>query len=148
MNNKILFVALFAASLSAYAGAGLVTTVSKHDVKTTADKLVAKLKEKGMTVFIRIDHTAGAKGVGMEIRPAEVVIFGNPKLGALLQRCAQTTGIDLPMKALIFETASGEVKLSYNAPSYLKDRHHMKGCEKPLARAKGALENFAKAATQ
>jgi len=146
--KKIIFVALLAASLSAYAGSGLVTVDSKHDVKTTADKLVAKLKEKGMTVFIRVDHTAGAKAVGIEMRPTEVVIFGNPKIGSLLMNCAQTTGIDLPMKALIYETADGKVKLSYNSPAYLSERHGIKGCEKPLAKVKGALAKFAKAATQ
>jgi len=146
--KRILFVVLLAASLSAHAGTGLVTVDSKHDVKTTADKLVAKLKEKGMTVFIRVDHTAGAKGVGIKMRPTTVVIFGNPKLGSLLMNCAQTTGIDLPMKALIFETAKGKVKLSYNKPSYLRERHHIKGCEKPLTKITGALAKFAKAATE
>jgi len=143
-----MFAGLLLISFTVQAGEGLVTVKSNHDVKTTADKLVAKLKEKGMTVFIRVDHTAGAAGVGIKMRPTEVVIFGNPKLGSLLINCAQTTGIDLPMKALIFQTESGEVKLSYNAPAYLKNRHHIKGCEKPLAKITGALANFAKAATQ
>lgn len=148
MKRKIFFTALLLVSFVAQAGEGLVTVTSKHDAKTTADRLVAKLKEKGMTIFIRVDHTAGAAGVGIKMRPTEVVIFGNPKLGSLLMNCAQTTGIDLPMKALIFETESGEVKLSYNDPAYLVSRHHIKGCEKPLAKITGALANFAMAATQ
>lgn len=148
MKRKIFFTTLLLVSFVAQAGEGLITVTSKHDAKTTADRLVAKLKEKGMTIFIRVDHTAGAAGVGIKMRPTEVVIFGNPKLGSLLMNCAQTTGIDLPMKALIFETEKGEVKLSYNDPAYLASRHQIKGCEKPLAKITGALANFAKAATQ
>ena len=101
-----------------------------------------------MKVFIRVDHAAGAASVGNQLRPTELVIFGNPKLGSALMGCAQTAGIDLPMKALIYEDEQGKVYLSYNDPVYLKSRHAMPGCDKPVGKASGALANFAKAATQ
>ena len=125
--RKILLMVLLMGSFTVQAGEGLITIPSQYNVKTTADKLVAALKAKGMTIFNRIDHTAGGAGVGLTIRPTELVIFGNPKLGTLLMQCAQTTAIDLPMKALIFETTKGQVLLSYNAPAYLKQRHHIGG---------------------
>ena len=146
--RTIITAALLAFSMSAYATDGLVTVNSKHDVKTTADKLESVLQAKGMKIFLRVDHAAGAASVGKQLRPTELVIFGNPKLGSALMGCAQTTGIDLPMKALIYEDAGGKVHLSYNDPAYLKSRHQMAGCEKPLQKATGALANFAKAATQ
>ena len=77
MSKKIIFTGLLLIAFGVQASEGLVTVDSKHDVKTTADKLVAKLKEKGMTVFKRVDHTAGAAGVGIKMRPTTVVIFGN-----------------------------------------------------------------------
>jgi len=132
----------------AQASDGLVTVQSQHDVKTTANKLEAAVKARGMKVFIRIDHAAGASSVGASLRPTELLIFGNPKLGSALMGCAQTVGIDLPMKALIYEDASGQVNLSYNAPAYMKSRHQMPGCDKPVTRATGALAGFAKAATE
>ena len=146
--RKILLLVLLGCHFIAYAGEGMVTVPSQHDVKTTADKLETALKAKGMKLFIRIDHAAGASSVGANLRPTELVIFGNPKLGSALMGCAQTTGIDLPMKALIYEDDKGQVLFSYNDLAYMQSRHHMAGCAKPIANATRALANFAKAATQ
>ena len=146
--KTIVMAVLMAFVTSAFASGGLVTVASSHDVKTTTDKLEAALKAKGMKVFLRVDHAAGAASVGKQLRPTELVVFGNPKLGSALMGCAQTTGIDLPMKALIYQDANGKTHLSYNDPAYLKSRHQMSGCEKPIQKATGALANFAKAATQ
>jgi uncharacterized protein (DUF302 family) len=126
---------------------GLVTVKSAHGVKTTADRLEAALKEKGMTVFIRIDHGANAAKVDMEMRLTELLIFGNPKVGAPVMNCAQSAGIDLPQKALIWEDAQGETWLTYNDPEYLVKRHAIDGCQKQIDIFKNALANFAKAAT-
>jgi len=131
-----------------YAADGVISLQSQHDVKTTTDKLEAAVKAKGMKVFIRVDHAAGASKVGKQLRPTELLIFGNPKLGSALMGCAQSTGIDLPMKALVYENAEGKVMLSYNDPAYLKGRHEMTGCDKPIAKASKALAGFARAATQ
>ncbi len=127
---------------------GLVHIKSAHDVRTTADKLEKVLKAKGMTVFNRIDHAAGAQKVGRELRPTQLVIFGNPKVGSPLMACRQSAGIDLPQKALIWQDESGQVWYSYNRPAYLQSRHEIKGCDEVLAKIDKALGNFAKAATQ
>ncbi len=126
---------------------GLVTVKSSHDVKATADRLEKVLKEKGMTVFIRINHAEGALKAGSELRPTELVIFGNPKVGTPLMQCSQTAGIDLPQKALIWQDAEGEVWLSYNDPSYMAQRHGITGCVEVVNKVENALKNFAHAAT-
>lgn len=131
----------------AQANNGLVSVKSAHDVKTTADRLEAVLKKKGMTVFTRIDHAKGAKSVGNDLRPTELVIFGNPKIGSKLMQCAQTIAIDLPQKALIWQDGGGQVWLSYNEPTELAKRHRLPGCEKVIQKVTGALGKFAKAAT-
>jgi uncharacterized protein (DUF302 family) len=105
------------------------------------------LKKKGMTVFIRIDHAAGAKKVGKKLRPTEVIIFGNPKAGTPVMQCSQKAAIDFPQKALIMEDANGQVTLSYNDPKYISKRHNIKGCDKVLTKISGILNKFAKGAT-
>ncbi len=131
----------------AVGGDGLINVKSAHDVKQTADRLESVLKEKGMTVFIRIDHAQGAKKVNKELRPTELVIFGNPKVGTPLMQCAQSVAIDLPQKALIWKDDAGQVWLSYNDPKYLKKRHGIKGCDEVIGKVEKALGNFAKKAT-
>ncbi len=135
-------------TVPALANNGLTSVKSAHDVKTTADRLEAVLKKKGMTVFTRIDHAKGAKSVGKELRPTELVIFGNPKIGSVLMNCTQTIAIDLPQKALIWQDASGQVWLSYNNPSELAKRHRVSGCAKVINKVTGALGKFAAAATK
>lgn len=127
---------------------GLVHVKSAHDVKTTADRLEKVLEAKGMTLFNRINHAAGAKSVGRQLRPTELVIFGNPKVGSPLMACQQTVGIDLPQKALIWQDEAGQAWFSYNSPAYLKSRHQIEGCDEVIAKVSKALENFAKAATK
>lgn len=102
---------------------GLITVPSAHSVKDTIDRLEADLKSKGMTVFARIDHAAGAQGAGLALRPTELLIFGNAKAGTPLMQSRQTIGIDLPLKALAFEDSAGKVWLSYNDPIWLAARH-------------------------
>ena len=131
-----------------FADQGLVTLKSSHNVAATIDKLEGILNSKGMTVFARINHAAGAEKVGQNLRPTELLIFGNPKVGSPLMRCAQSMAIDLPQKALAWEDESGQVWLSYNDPDYLAKRHQLEGCDEPLAKVRNALGNFAKAATQ
>ncbi|MCO4758493.1 MAG: DUF302 domain-containing protein [Oceanospirillaceae bacterium] len=132
----------------ALADNGIITVQSNHDVATTADKLESVLVQKGMTVFTRINHAEGAKNASLELRPTEVVIFGNPKVGTPLMLCSQTTALDLPQKALIWEDEKGQTWLSYNDPEYLKERHNIEGCDAVIGKVKGALAKFAGAATQ
>ncbi len=138
-------IALFSSAL--FAHEGLISIKSVHDVKVTADRLEEVLKSKGMKVFTRINHAAGAKTVGKNLRPTELVIFGNPKVGAPLMLCAQSVAIDLPQKALIWQDDAGQVWLSYNSPQYLAKRHNIQGCEKVLEKVATALGKFADKAT-
>ena len=107
----------------AMAADGLTTISSSYGPKETMDRLEAEIKAKGMTVFARIDHAAGAAQAGLSLRPTEVLIFGNAKAGTPLMQSNQTIGIDLPLKALVWQDADGKVWLSYNEPSWLAQRH-------------------------
>jgi uncharacterized protein (DUF302 family) len=134
-------------SSSVFAHEGFISIESQHSVKVTADRLVQVLNAKGMTVFIRIDHAAGAQKVGKTLRPTELVIFGNPKVGTPLMLCSQSIAIDLPQKALIWQDEDGDVLYSYNDPKYLAKRHDAEGCDKVLEKVTNALANFAQKAT-
>ncbi len=127
---------------------GLITIISKHNVSETINRLENALKSKGMTIFERVNHTAGAAKINLQLRPTELLIFGNPKVGTPLMLCSQTMAIDLPQKALAYEDKSGQVWLSYNDPAYLAKRHNIQGCEKPIEKVSKALANFAKTATE
>ena len=142
---SIIFVALFCSP--AFAHQGLVSVKSVHSVSITADRLENVLKNKGMTVFARINHAAGAEKIGKTLRPTELVIFGNPKVGTPLMQCSQSIAIDLPQKALIWEDDKGQVWLTYNDPQYLAKRHDTRGCDKVLGKVAGALGKFADKAT-
>lgn len=126
---------------------GLSSVASPHSVSDTMDKLEAVLKSKGMNVFARIDHSAGAAGVDLALRPTMVLLFGNPKIGTPLMTCSQSIAIDLPQKMLAWQDEAGEVHLGWNDPAYLKQRHATAGCDEVFAKVSGALANFAKAAT-
>jgi uncharacterized protein (DUF302 family) len=131
----------------AHADNGLINVKSHYDVKKTADRLENTLKAKAMTVFIRINHADNARKVGEKLRPTELIIFGNPKVGTPLMQCDQSVAIDLPQKALIWEDEAGQVWLTYTDPKYLANRHDLAACEDVIKKIEKALGNFAKAAT-
>jgi len=131
----------------AQADEGLVSAKSPHSVPITLDRLSAALEKKGMRIFDRIDHSAGARTVDKTLRPTVVVIFGNPKVGTALMRCSQSAGIDLPLKALVWEDPDGQVWVTYNDPAYLAQRHDITGCDAVLTKMTKALAGFAAAAT-
>ena len=148
MRNFMTLIALAALLVStAQASEGMITLKSAYSVKQTTDRLDSLLRSKGMTVMKRIDHAAGAASVGKQLRPTELLIFGNPKIGTPLMQCNPNVAIDLPQKALIWEDDSGQVWLAYNDPKYLALRHDLRGCEEVLDRVSTALGNFAAAAT-
>jgi uncharacterized protein (DUF302 family) len=105
------------------AASGLTTVPSNFGPKETMDRLEAEIKAVGMTVFARVDHAAGAASVGLPLRPTELLIFGNAKAGTPLMQADQAIGIDLPLKALVYQDASGKVWLAYNDPGWLAERH-------------------------
>ena len=105
------------------AAEGLVTVPSDLGPKDTMDRLEAAVKAKGLTVFAHIDHAAGAAAVGMTLPPTELLAFGNAKGGTPLMQANQATGIDLPLKTLVYEDETGKVWLAYNDPHWIAQRH-------------------------
>jgi uncharacterized protein (DUF302 family) len=108
---------------------GLKTVESAFGPKETMDRLEAAIRAKGMEVFARVDHSAGAKEVGLDLLPTAVLIFGNAQAGTPLMKSNPTIGIDLPLKALVWQDESGKTWLSYNDPSWIAARHGV-GAEK------------------
>jgi uncharacterized protein (DUF302 family) len=125
---------------------GLIALKSSRGPKQTMDRLVAEVQAKGLTVFARIDHAAGASEVGLALRPTELVIFGNARGGTPLMQANQVIGIDLPLKALVWQDASGATWLSYNDPAWLAQRHGL-DVEASVKAMTGLLDAVARAAT-
>jgi len=128
---------------------GLTACVSSHGPKETMDRLIAAVTSRGMTVLARIDHAAAAAKTDMELRPTEVVLFGNPRAGTPLMQAAQTIGIDLPLKALVWQDAGGKTWLAYDDPNWLAKRHDaLVGTDHALGAMTDALAAVAKEATE
>jgi len=118
---------------------GLTTIPSSFDPKETMDRLEAEVVAKGMKVFARIDHAAGAAEVGLTLRPTELIIFGNARGGTPLMQSVQTAGIDLPLKALVWQDAAGKTWLSYNESSWIAQRHSVTNTEQVVIKMTGVL---------
>src|SRR6266404_5039297 len=118
---------------------GLTTIQSKFGPQETMNRLETELKARGMTVFARVNHAALAKEAGLALRPTEVILLGNPRGGTPLMQANQTIGIDLPLKALVWEDAAGRTWLSYNEPSWLAKRHEVTGAERAVVVMNRAL---------
>lgn len=141
-------ISLLLLSVNSLASDGVINVKSDHSVTDTANKLEQVLLSKGMKVFMRIPHSEGAKSVGVDLRPTELIIFGNPKVGSPLMKCAQSVALDLPQKALIWQDATENVWISYNDPAYLQQRHDIKGCDKVLEKVTGVLEKLTQSAAK
>lgn len=102
---------------------GLITLCSSFGPKKTMDRFEAEVRARGMTIFAHIDHAAGASVACLPLRPTDLLIFGAAKSGTLVMQSIQTTGIDLPLKALVWQDEAGNTFLSYNAPIYVMHRH-------------------------
>ncbi len=131
-------------SLSAQAADGMIEMKSAHSAADTATRLVAVIETRKLNLFARIDHAAGAKKIDKMLRPTEVFIFGNPMGGTPLMECAQSIGIDLPLKMLIWQTAEGNVMVGYNDPAWLAKRHGTT-CEPAVGNISKALNGIAAA---
>ncbi len=131
---------------AAYAAEGLIQTQSPYSVEETIDRFEEVAQERGLTLFARIDHAAGAETVDQMLRPTEVLIFGNPQGGTPFMQCAQTVGIDLPLKVLAWEDDKGQVWLGYNDPVYLAQRHQVSDCP-VVENLSNALSNLVDATT-
>lgn len=125
---RLLLLSFLLLSPSAYAAEGLVATKSSFDAKETMDRFERVAKQKGMIIFLRVDHAAGAAKVSKSLRPTELIVFGNPQGGTPFMECAQTVGIDLPLKALVWQDIHGQVWLGYNDPAFIAKRHQAAQC--------------------
>ncbi len=112
--------------LQAHSEHGMVHVPSKYSVSKTIERLNALVKSHALTVFAHIDFSGDAAKVGLHMRATQLLIFGNPKSGTPLMLASPTIALDLPLKALAWETEEGKVWVSYNAPSYLKERHALR----------------------
>jgi len=140
---KSIIVSLFLLTTAyAHAADGLIVIKSPNKSKDTMDRLESLVKQKGLTIFARIDHAAGAAKIGKKLRPTELLIFGNPQGGTPFMECGQTVGIDLPLKALVWEDASGQVWIGYNDPEFLAQRHGVSNCP-VVENMKNVLAGFA-----
>ena len=127
---------------------GLISLRSNYAPKETMNRLETEIKANGLSVFARIDHAAGAAQVGLSLPPTELVIFGNAKGGTPLMQAVQTIGIDLPLKALVWQDASGTTWLSYNDPNWLAKRHNLgREGDATVKAMAAALDAMTKAAT-
>jgi uncharacterized protein (DUF302 family) len=118
---------------------GLVTVPSAHPPAETVGRLMAALAARGVTVFACIDHAAGAAEAGMALRPTTLLVFGNPQAGTPLMQATQTIGIDLPLRALVWQDAEGVTRLSIIYPGTLAARHGLDPAAVPSVAAMTAL---------
>ena len=125
---------------------GLISKKSPHSVSKTLDRLEDILKKKGITIAVRWSHDGGAKKAGLSLRPTEILIFGNPKMGTHFMTSKQTAGIDLPMKALAWQDDKGQVWLTYNDPAYIAKRHGITDRNEIVKKMTGALKKMTDAA--
>lgn len=127
---------------------GLMTLKSQSSVQQTMDKFEQAALAKGLKVFARVDHSAGAKKIGQVLRPNQLLIFGNPQGGTPLMKCQQTFGIDLPLKVLVWRDENQNVWLAYNDVDYLTDRHKVERNCGSAKKLKQVLSEMAEQATR
>lgn len=143
MIRKSLIAAVTTAALTLPAQAGdLIDKVSPHTVTQTMNRLAAAVDAAGATVFARVDHAAGAAKVDMDLRPTELLIFGNPKLGTPAMLDGQTAGLDLPLRVLAYADGEGVVHVTYHAPATLAETHGLPAEAKYIQMMTGALDKL------
>ncbi|HEY2712943.1 MAG TPA: DUF302 domain-containing protein [Chthoniobacterales bacterium] len=125
---------------------GLTTIKSQCDPKETMDRVQAEIGVHGLEVFARIDHAAGARKAGLELRPTELIIFGNARGGTPLMQSAQTTGIDLPLKVLVWQDSTNKTWVSYNEPGWIAVRHHLTDVDAVVGKIASLLSAVSKVA--
>jgi uncharacterized protein (DUF302 family) len=126
---------------------GLINLTSPHDAATTANRLEEVLRTNGMNIVARVNHAQAAAGAGMELRPTELLIFGNPQAGTPLMQRSQTAAIDFPQKALVWQDEQGQVWISFNDPDYLIKRHGIDCTTEIAGKMKRVIEGFTAAVT-
>ena len=126
---------------------GLRIVDSTHDFATTVQRAESAITERGLKIMATVDHASNARGVGIDLRPTTLFIFGNPKAGTQLMQAQQSVGIDLPMKLLVWQDPDGAVHVGYNDPSWIARRHDASGAEPVVEKMTQALGGIAASAT-
>lgn len=148
MIGRTLSAAILAVSMSVPAMAGdMITFNSPYSVAETIDRLTAAVEGAGAKVFARIDHAKGAESVGEELRPTELLLFGNPKLGTPVMQASQSAGMDLPLRAVAYQQEDGSVVLVFRDPGYLTDDHSVPADAPVLQKMRGAIGKLGGKAT-
>lgn len=128
---------------------GIITKKSHFNFETTIDKLLTIVNnQKNLKLIATLDHQANAQSVGLELSPAYLVVFGNPKLGSPLMKTQQSIALDLPQKMLVWEDENGEVFVSYNDIYFLKNRHLLQGQDDVLEKISDALDKISSNVTE
>jgi uncharacterized protein (DUF302 family) len=125
----------------AFAG-DFVVKPSKFSVAESLDRLTKALESKGIKVMARVDHAAGAQKAGLKLKPTQLLVFGNPKLGTPLMQANPGIGLDLPMKVLAWQDDKGKVWLAYTKPDVLKARYAIESKDGVFAKMTGALSKM------
>jgi uncharacterized protein (DUF302 family) len=125
---------------------GLTTIQSSFDPKATIDRLEAQIQARGLNVFSRIDHAAGAAETGMQLAPTYLIIFGNAQGGTPLMQSVQTVGIDLPLKVLVWQDAANNTWVSYNEPSWIAQRHAVANRQSAIDKLGNVISTIAREA--
>ena len=125
----------------------MVRVRSARDFTQTVTALDSALAAANLKVFSRVDHAANARGVGLDLRPTTVFIFGNPQVGTRLMQCEQSSGLDLPLRMLVWEDSTRAVFVGYEPPARVAARHNVQGCREVIDRMTTALDRVASAAT-
>ncbi len=124
---------------------GVVSIASAHSVDETVERLQALLAEKGIKLFVTVDHSGEAHNAGMRMPPTKLLIFGNPQAGTPLMLAAPLIALDLPLRLLVAEGADGQVRISYNDPAYLSARYSLRDTLQPVL---AAVEMLARGAAR
>ena len=126
---------------------GLTIMSSQFDAATTMNRFVAAVEKRGISILARIDHAAAAEKGGLALRPTELLIFGSPKVGTALMQAAQTAGIDLPLKTLVWSDEKGNTWLAYDNPDWIAARHGITDADDTVKAMTAGLAANAKEAT-
>ena len=144
MKRTLLGIALLGCSLSV--SADLVTKTSPHSVAETVDRLAAAVEKAGAKVFARVDHAAGAAKVGAKLPANQMLMFGNPKLGTPAMQAGASMGLDLPLRVVVYEDASGTVWVKYHDPANVAAVHGVPSDAPVIKKMQGALNKLTGAA--
>jgi uncharacterized protein (DUF302 family) len=130
-----------------YAGDNFITKKSSNNIQVSMDRLENALKQRGVAIVARVDHAGAAQKADMKLRPTQVLIFGNPKLGTPLMHTSQQIGLDLPLKVLAWEDDKGQTWLTYENPGMMAGRHGVKEPADILKKMAGVLDAVTTEAT-